>query len=160
MNPLHKHVLWVEGDVDNREVVDLFLGQSGYCVTSATTSIEAMSLARSEPFDLYLLGDWLPYGKEGELCGQLHQYDSRGPILFYSAAAYQTDRQRGMGAGAQDYLTKPAGLDELEQTISRLLDEAPVPPPSEMRAAAGQGRKSSPRRLGAPAWPESGGGDG
>jgi CheY-like chemotaxis protein len=124
MNPPPKHILWVEDDEDNREVVTFFLERSGYRVTNAGTSVEALSLVQGEHFDLYLLGDWLPHGYESKLCEQIHQFDPRRPILFFSAAAYQADRQRGMDAGAQGYLAKPAGLGDLEQTISRLLDAA------------------------------------
>ena len=113
MNP-QKHILWVEDHEDIREVVTSFLKRSGYCVTSAGTSVEALSLARSEHFDFYLLGDWFPHGYESRLCEQIHKFDPRSLILFISAAAYQTDRQRAMDAGAQGYLTKPGGLDDLE----------------------------------------------
>jgi DNA-binding response OmpR family regulator len=71
-----------------------------------------------------LLGDWFPQGYESKLCEQIRKFDPRSPILFISAAAYQADQQRGMDAGAQGYLTKPGGLDDLEQTISRLPDAA------------------------------------
>ena len=147
MHPPHQRILWVEDNEDNREVVNFFLEQTGFCVTNAGTSVEALSLAQINHFDLYLLGDWFPHGKGSQLCEQLHEFDPRRPILFFSAAAYQTDRQRGMEAGAQAYLTKPSGLDELEQLISRLLDEAWVSPPTKMRSGADQRRKSMPLRL-------------
>jgi DNA-binding response OmpR family regulator len=124
MKPPQRHILWVEDHQAVREVVTSFLKRSGYCVTSAGTSVEALNLAESEHFDFYLLGDWFPHGYESRLCEQIHKFDPRSLILFISAAADQADRQRGMGAGAQGYLTKPGGLDDLEQTISRLLNEA------------------------------------
>jgi len=124
MQPLNTRVLWVEDDADTREVITFFLEQSGYWVTSAGSSIEALGLARSEHFDLYLLGDWRPHGKESNLCEEIHKSDPGGPILFYSAAAYQTDRQRGMEAGANGYLTKPVGFDHLKEAMTRLLNDA------------------------------------
>ena len=87
MYPPHQHILFVEDNEDHREVVTLFLTRSGYCVTNAGTSVEALGLAQSEHFGLYLLGDWFPHGKESRLCEQLHRFDPRHPILFYSAAA-------------------------------------------------------------------------
>lgn len=121
---LDKHILWIEDQEDVCEVVNFFLKRAGYCVTNAGTSVEALNLARSEHFDCYLLGDWFPHGYESKLCEQIHEFDPHSPILFISAAAYQADQQRGIDAGAQGYLTKPGGLDDLEQTISRLLGEA------------------------------------
>ena len=120
----YKHILWIEDQEDVREVVNFFLERAGYCVTNAGTSVEALKLAQSEHFDCYLLGDWFPHGYESKLCERIHEFDPHSPILFISAAAYQTDRQRGMDAGANGYLTKPSGLDDLEQTISRLLGGA------------------------------------
>ena len=124
MQPLNKHVLWVEDDQDNRQMVTFFLEQAGYRVTSAETSVEALGLAESENFDLYLLGDWLPHGKESRLCEQIHQFDPRSPILFFSAAAYLTDRRRGMDAGARGYLTKPGDFADLPESVACLLREA------------------------------------
>jgi DNA-binding response OmpR family regulator len=126
MRPLHRHILLVEGDKSNRELIIFFLRQLGYRVTCAGTSVGAFSLARSNYFNLYLLGDWLPFGEESKLCKQLHEFDPRCPILFLSAAASQADRRVGMNAGAQGYLTKPCDLGDLERAISRQLREAKV----------------------------------
>jgi DNA-binding response OmpR family regulator len=117
-----QHILWVEDDEDSREMITFLLEQSDYFVTNAITSVEALGLAQRGHFDLYLLGDWLPFGEESKLCEQIHELDPHSPILFYSAAAYQADRQRGMDAGANGYLTKPAGFDDLTEAVSRLLN--------------------------------------
>jgi two-component system response regulator PilR (NtrC family) len=123
--PLSKQILWVENDQDNREVVALFLHLSGYIVTSVINAAEAVGLAQSRRFDLYLPGDWLPHGKESRLCAQLHQFAQRCPILFFSAGAYPADRQRAMEAGALEYLTKPSDFDRLAESVTRLLNGAP-----------------------------------
>jgi len=134
MSPTHQRILWVEGDQDIGEMVTFFLERSDYFVTNAVTSIEALGLAQHEHFDLYLLGDWFPHGKESKLCEQIHEFDPHSPILFYSAAAYQADRQRGMDAGAQGYLTKPAGFDDLTEAITRLLNHATSDTNAEIQA--------------------------
>lgn len=116
-----KRILWVEGDEDQREVVNFILVQSGFSITSVDNSFEAISLAKIEYFDLYLLGDWEPFGKESKLCDQLNRLTPKHPVLFYSAAAKPTDRLRGLGAGAQCYLTKLVGLDTLLEAVKHLL---------------------------------------
>jgi DNA-binding response OmpR family regulator len=131
MSHTHQRILWVEGNQDIGEMVTFFLERSDYFVTNAVTSVEAFGLARNGHFDLYLLGDWLPHGKESNLCEQIRKFDPHSPILFYSAAAYQADRQRGMDAGAQGYLTKPVGFDDLTAAISRLLNYATSDPDAE-----------------------------
>ena len=117
-----KRILWVEGDEDQREVVNFILVQSGYSITSVDNSLVALSLAKIEHFDLYLLGDWEPFGKESRLCEQLNQLIPQHPVLFYSSAAEPTDRLRGLGAGAQNYLTKLVGLDTLREAIIQTLN--------------------------------------
>lgn len=123
MQSTNQRILWVEEDEDNREVINLFLTLTGYGVTSAATPLEASALAKAKCFDLYLFGDWHPLGTQSELCRQIREFDRRGPILFLSAAAYQSDRERAASAGAQSYLTKPCDLHNLGQTISSLISE-------------------------------------
>jgi DNA-binding response OmpR family regulator len=83
------------------------------CVESAE---EAWELMKVDNFGLYLLDSWLP-GLDGfELCRQIREVDPHTPILFYSAAAYDTDKRKGIEAGANAYLTKPE-VHVLVQTI-------------------------------------------
>jgi DNA-binding response OmpR family regulator len=141
MPPLNKHVLWVEDDQDNRQMVTFILEQAGYRVTSAETSVEALGLAQSENFDLYLLGDWLPHGKESRLCEQILEIAPQSPILFFSAAAYQTDRRRGMEAGALGYLTKPGDFADLTRSVACLLSEATGDIQVALRAVTDRAKK-------------------
>jgi two-component system, cell cycle response regulator DivK len=131
MSHLNRHILLVEDDESNRRLLTFFLQELGYRVTCVVTSSEAFSLAQTEHFDLYLLGDWPPFGEENRLCTQINEFDPRGPVLFLSAAAYPADQQRGMEAGAQGYLTKPCDLYNLGQVVSHLLQEPLALPPAQ-----------------------------
>lgn len=123
-----KHILWVEGDDDNREIVAHLLWESGYRVTSARNSFEALLFTMTQHcsplFDVYVLGDWLPYGEESSLCRHLHKADPGCPIIFLSSAAQLSDRQRGLQAGAQRYLCKPLEVTLLSEVIAELLSPA------------------------------------
>ncbi len=46
------------------------------------------------------------------------------PILFYSGAAYERDKQQAFAAGAQAYLVKPVDNDELIEEVSRVISDA------------------------------------
>ena len=48
------------------------------------------------------------------------------PILFYSGAAYETDRQTALAAGAQGYITKPSGIVELVGEVEKLIAIAKI----------------------------------
>jgi DNA-binding response OmpR family regulator len=122
MKPAKKRrVLYVEDHADTRDYVSFLLKHSDFDVTATDSASTALALARSEHFDLYLLDNWLGDFSGFDLCRQLREFDAQTPILFYSAAAYKSDRSAAMGCGAQGYLTKPDGLNELTDTIHKLL---------------------------------------
>jgi len=56
---------------------------------------------------LYLLNSWLPDLDGFELCRRMRDFDSLTPILFFSGAAYEADKKKGIEAGADAYVTKP-----------------------------------------------------
>ena len=85
------------------------------------TCEECLQLAGTEWVDLYLLGDGCEAGSAFELCRKIRALDSNTPIIFCSADASRADRRQGMSAGAQAYLAKPCELEELRQTIRRLI---------------------------------------
>src|SRR5688500_17577685 len=99
-------VLYIEDHDDTRDLVTLVLKQKNYEVVSGATIQSGVALAGSQHFDLYLLDSWLPDGSGLDLCKRIREFDTTTPILFYSAAAYSTDRDDAMNSGAQGYLTK------------------------------------------------------
>ena len=66
------------------------------------------------------MDNWLPDGSGIGLCRLIREFDPDTPILFYSAASYARDIEEALRSGAQAYLVKPAGFDDLEQTVARL----------------------------------------
>jgi len=116
-------ILYIEDHVDTRELVTLVLRQSNYEVTVRGTLTDGLTVARDGGFDLFLLDSWLPDGSGLEFCKKIRQFDALTPILFYSAAAYETDRHEAIEAGAQGYLVKPTQNSELCELISVLIDE-------------------------------------
>jgi DNA-binding response OmpR family regulator len=93
----------------------------GYDVASVKTMTDGMSMARLERFDLLILESRFTDGTGVELCRQIRAFDRETPIIFYSSAAYDFDIKAGIDAGAQHYLTKPTGIDTIEQAIRGLL---------------------------------------
>jgi DNA-binding response OmpR family regulator len=91
-------VLFIEDHDDTRELVTLVLEQQSYEVVTGSTIASGIALAGSERFDLYLLDSWLPDGSGLDLCKQIREFDKTTPILFYSAAAYEADREQALRA--------------------------------------------------------------
>lgn len=117
-----RRILCAEDNEDTCLMLNALLAQSNYETKSASTVAETLRLAQSERFDLYMLDNVFPDGTGVELCRKLRPFDARTPILFYSGAAFESDRQQAIAAGAQAYLTKP-GIDGLVEAITNLLDD-------------------------------------
>ena len=111
-------VLCVDDDVDACEMLSLLLKSQRIEVTCAQSAADAWLKIKAQCFDLYLLDAWLPKLDGFEFCRQIRQLDSKTPILFYSGAAYDADKQKGFAAGANAYVTKP----DLEGLIETTLD--------------------------------------
>jgi len=122
--PLNKpHILYIEDHEDTRELVELVLRQRNYDVTTSGSIQAAVELASENRYDLYLLDSWLPDGSGLDLCRKIREFDTRTPILFYSAAAYEIDRELALRSGAQGYLIKPSQNSELCDLVSLLIED-------------------------------------
>ena len=100
-------VLCVDDNEDAREMVSELLKFSQIETRAVGTAAQALSLIRTERFDLYLLDAWLPDLDGVELCRLVRTVDAHTPVLFYSGAAYEDDKKRAIEAGANAYVTKP-----------------------------------------------------
>jgi DNA-binding response OmpR family regulator len=114
-----KRILLVDDEEDARDLATFTLTE--YALVCARNFNEGLRQARRGGFDLYILDCWLPDKSGVELCRAIREFDSRTPILFYSAAAYAKDILEGLLAGAQVYLVKPVIPDELRQAVTRLI---------------------------------------
>src|SRR5215213_11021725 len=121
MHPNTPRVLYIEDHDDTRELVTLVLEQRSYEVVTGSTIKSGVALAGSQRFDLYLLDSWLPDGSGLDLCKQIREFDKATPILFYSAAAYEIDKDQAIKSGAQAYLIKPSQPSELCNLVTALI---------------------------------------
>jgi DNA-binding response OmpR family regulator len=124
MTDLVPQILYTEDDADTRELVSFVLTTSNCKVTLADSDEKALLLAETIKFDLYVIDNWLRGGSGIELCKKLRELDPGTPILFYSGAAFDRDKQEAFASGAQAYLTKPVDNDELVKEVFRLISEA------------------------------------
>lgn len=115
------HILFVEDTPDTRDLVEYGLQQDGFRVTTAQTAEDGLALAQQNSFALILLDVGLP-DKDGlELCREIRAFDTRTPILFYTAFADLLDRQQAISAGAQGCLRKPEDTVRLATAIRELI---------------------------------------
>lgn len=118
-NPLPR-VLCVDDDADSRAMLVILLRLAFIEAKAVGTAAQALSLIQAERFDLYLLDAWLPEMDGFELCRRMRALDAHIPILFFSGAAFEADRRKGIAAGANDYVTKP-NIAGLERSIKQLI---------------------------------------
>lgn len=116
-------ILCVDNDEDSREMLKLILKLCRIDTKAVGTAAQALSLIQAERFDLYLLDAWLPDLDGFELCRRMRHVDPDTPILFFSGAAYEADKKRGIDAGADAYVSKP-DIDGLIGSITQLVSHA------------------------------------
>ncbi len=131
--PLHKgedagrvsiapvRILLVEDDKLLADAVGRALTQSTYAVDVVTTGDEADAALSHQVYDLAILDIGLPGLSGLEVLERLRNRRSRVPVLMLTAMDALSDRVRGLDAGADDYLTKPFDLPELEARVRALL---------------------------------------
>ena len=100
----------------------LLVSSADYEVQTAQSVAEALELARTRTFDLYVLDKRLPDGSGMDLCIMLNALTPGVPCIFYSGDAYEIHRHEAMVAGATAYVPKP-DVEALIDTVQKLLSE-------------------------------------
>lgn len=107
-----KKILIIEDDIDIAELERDFLEIEGFDVTIATDGLEGCKIAKAETFDLILLDLMLPNMNGYEICRNIRS-EIDVPIIMVTAKSEDKDKVRGLGLGADDYISKPFSSAEL-----------------------------------------------
>ena len=105
-------ILVVDDEPEIADLVEVYLKSEGCTVFKCGTGTEALAVVRNQALDLAILDVMLPDGDGFSLLGQLRQQGDV-PVLFLSARDEDEARLRGLGLGADDYITKPFLAQEL-----------------------------------------------
>ena len=116
-----KHILCADDHEDTRTMIACWLDMLGYEVTTAGSVAETLPLTERGGFNLVMIAGWYRDGLGVDLCKRIRAFDTRTPIFFLSAYAFQDDIQKGLESGAQAYIPKPCDLVVLEQTIEKFI---------------------------------------
>jgi two-component system OmpR family response regulator len=114
-------ILFAEDDAMLANAVTLALRQSAHTVHGAATGDEADAALASNEYDLVLLDLGLPTLDGFEVLKRLRQRRNKVPVLILSVRDTLEDRVTGLDLGADDYLTKPFQLSELEARVRALI---------------------------------------
>src|SRR5262249_29175931 len=85
----------------------------GFIVVTAEKGRDGIALARSENPDAVVLDLMLPDVNGYTVCEEIRRWNAFVPILMLTARSQETDKIRGLDAGADDYVTKPFSVNEL-----------------------------------------------
>lgn len=114
-------LLLVEDDAFLANGLTLVLKDSGFLIDHTEDGIQADIALSSTSYDLVILDLNLPYMSGMEVLKKLRSRNNEVPVLILSARDQVQDRVRGLDAGANDYLTKPFDMSELEARIRALI---------------------------------------
>jgi DNA-binding response OmpR family regulator len=125
-------VLVVEDEDDVRRLVRVLLERAGHTVVEAANGLEALSRLERDAPDLVVLDVAMPELDGWQTLERIRDL-SDVPVLMLTARAGELDKVRGLRGGADDYVTKPFGRQELLARVEALLRRTSGPP--EVRAA-------------------------
>jgi len=116
-----KRFLVIEDEEDIAELIQLHLQSDSVEVRTAHHGLEGLELAIAERWHLIILDLRLP-GIDGlEICRRLRSDNPYVPVLMLTSRSTELDRVLGLELGADDYLTKPFSIIELQARIKALL---------------------------------------
>ena len=115
-------VLYVDDHDDSAEMLKLVLADADYEVESARTVDQALEMASTIEFDLYVVDKRLPDGSGLELLKQLQNLTPGIPSIIYTGDVYEVHREQAMAAGAHAFVCKP-DIDTLIKTVHEFLSE-------------------------------------
>src|SRR5246127_3615824 len=113
--PSDMRVLLIEDDSATAQSIELMLKPDGFNVYTTDLGEEGIDLGKIYDYDIILLDLNLPDMSGFEVLRSLRLSKVKTPILILTGLAAIEDKVRGLGFGADDYMTKPFHKDELEQ---------------------------------------------
>ena len=132
-------VLVIDDEAQIRRFLDIGLRAEGYEVLQAATAAEGLAQAATREPDLVILDLGLPDRDGHEVLSELRQW-SQVPVLMLSVRNTEAEKVRALDSGANDYVTKPFGIQELMARLRALLRDRAVAGAEEAQPRYDDGR--------------------
>ena len=116
-----KHILVVDDDAMQREIMDAYLSMQDYDVTLAHNGVSGLKRASEFNPDLVILDVKMPDMTGYEVCEILKTDYPDLPILLVTGFNAPEDREQGFAVGANDFMTRPFDGDTLISKVATLL---------------------------------------
>src|SRR5215472_19275166 len=125
MSAHNMSILVADDDPQLLQLITRNLEWEGYAVVTVRDGQQALEQVQEHTPDLVLLDVRMPELDGFQVCQRVREC-SGVPIIFMTALGLDQDRVRGLDLGADDYLTKPFGVDELLARVRAVLRRAPT----------------------------------
>ncbi len=113
-------ILVVEDEKPLREFISRNLSARGFQVFTASNGLEALAIFNTETVDLIILDIMMPHMDGLETCRRIRQASTM-PIIVLTALGEEADKVAALDQGADDYLTKPFGIEELLARVRAMM---------------------------------------
>ncbi len=110
-------ILVAEDDKHTREGLIKIFSREGYETITAENGQEALDIFTKEKPDIVCLDIMMPLVNGFDVCKEIRKSESNIPILFISAKSEEIDKVIGLDLGADDYIVKPFGVNEVVARI-------------------------------------------
>lgn len=120
-------ILVIDDEAQIRRFLDIGLRAEGYEVLLASNAADGLALAATQSPELLILDIGLPDRDGHEVLAELRQW-SQMPVLMLSVRDTEAEKVRALDRGANDYMTKPFGIQELMARLRALLRNRPGEP--------------------------------
>ncbi|MBW6418055.1 response regulator transcription factor [Celeribacter sp. PS-C1] len=116
-----KRILLVEDEDNIAIAIEVLLGRAGYELLRVSRGDQALPNIRAQKPDLVLLDVTLPGLSGYEVCQRLRRDPelAHTPVLMMSARASKAEQRKGVAMGANAFLTKPFGMDDLLSAVAK-----------------------------------------
>ncbi|HVN60189.1 MAG TPA: response regulator [Gaiellaceae bacterium] len=118
-----QRILVVDDEPQILRALGTTLRGAGYTVETAATAEQALTAAAAHPPEAVILDLVLPDGSGIDVCRELRRW-SEAPVIVLSAVGEEREKVAALDAGADDYVTKPFGVDELLARLRAALRRA------------------------------------
>jgi DNA-binding response OmpR family regulator len=114
-------ILLAEDDANLGTILSTFLKAKDFEVSLCVNGEIALERFKSQIFDFLILDVMMPIKDGFSVAKEIRETDQEIPILFLTAKSMADDKLKGFSSGADDYMTKPFGMDELLARINAIL---------------------------------------
>ncbi|MEX0648611.1 MAG: response regulator [Balneolaceae bacterium] len=116
-------ILWADDEIDQLKAHIIFLQNKGFEITPVTNGEDAVSLIRSQPFDIVFLDEQMP-GMDGlATLDQIQSVQPSLPVIMITKSEEESIMEDAIGNKIADYLIKPVNPNQILLTVKRILDK-------------------------------------